>query len=88
MKKMLYGLKASIVESNKHASQEECLQYICSYVMYTPLIWKRKKGRRKKREFTEKVLDNDLFPHCKTKTQKIYFLGYMANKLLKTSFGW
>ena len=88
MKKMLYGLKASIVDSNKHASQEECLQYICSYVMYTPLNMEKEEGARKKREFTEKVLDNDLFPHCKTKTQKIYFLGYMANKLLKTSFGW
>ena len=23
-----------------------------------------------------------------TKKQKIYFLGYMTNKLLQTSFGW
>ena len=33
-------------------------------------------------------LNNDLFPHCKTDKQKIYFLGYMTNKLLKCSFGW
>ena len=33
-------------------------------------------------------LNNDLFPHCPTEKQKVYFLGYMANKLLSTSFGW
>ena len=88
MKKMVYGLKASIIDSNKYTTQEDCLKYLCSYVMYTPLNMEKEEGARKKREFTEKVLDNDLFPHCKTKIQKIYFLGFMANKLLKTSFGW
>ena len=34
------------------------------------------------------VLENDLFPHCQTKLQKLYFMGYMINKLLQTSFGW
>ena len=41
-----------------------------------------------KKEFAEDVLNNDLFPHCVTKVQKIYFLGLMTNKLLQTSFGW
>ena len=48
----------------------------------------KEKGARKKREFTVNVLNNDLFPHCKTEKQKIKFLGYMANQLLQTSFGW
>ena len=33
-------------------------------------------------------LEKDLFPHCQTEKQKIYYLGYMVNKLLRTSFGW
>lgn len=41
----------------------------------------------KKKKFTLDVLQNDLFPHCKTLEQKKYFLGYMANKLLQTSLG-
>jgi DNA-directed RNA polymerase beta subunit len=41
----------------------------------------------KKYEFTIDVLNNDLFPHCKTQT-KLYLLGYMTNKLIRTSFGW
>ena len=52
------------------------------------LIWIRRQGKERKKEFTVNVLDNDLFPHCPTEKQKIYFLGYMANKLLSTSFGW
>jgi hypothetical protein len=43
-------------------------------------------GMRKKHEFTMDVLQNDLFPHCHTTQQKIYFLGYMANKLQKANF--
>ena len=44
-------------------------------------------GIRKKSEFTSEVLNNDLFPHCQTMEQKIYFLGYMVNKLLRCYFG-
>ncbi|MEE9573985.1 MAG: hypothetical protein V3W20_13100, partial [Candidatus Neomarinimicrobiota bacterium] len=88
MKKMLYGLKASITEADKYLTQEECLIYITSYAMFTPINMEKAEGELKKREFTQNVLDNDLFPHCITKTQKIYFLGYMTNNLLQTSFGW
>jgi len=88
MKKMLYGLKASIIEANKYLTPEECLTYITSYAMFTPINMEKEEGERKKREFTQNVLDKDLFPHCSTKTQKIYFLGYMTNNLLQTSFGW
>ena len=44
-------------------------------------------GIRKKHEFTMDVLNNDLFPHCKTRQQKLYLLGYMANKLIRTAQG-
>ena len=86
--KLLFGLKASIIQANKYLTQEDCFKYIMNYVMYTPIKMSKEEGMRKKREFTENVLNNDLFPHCKTKTQKIYFLGYMINQLLLTSYGW
>ena len=56
--------------------------------MYTPLNMDKETGMKKKMQFTQNVLDKDLFPHCKTMKQKIYYLGYMTNKLLRTSFGW
>ena len=33
------------------------------------------------------ILNSDLFPHCKTTAQKVYFLGYMALRLIKCSLG-
>jgi DNA-directed RNA polymerase II subunit RPB2 len=88
IKQMLFGLKASIIEANEFITREQALTYIVSQAMYTPMNVDKELGILKKKQFTQNVLDKDLFPHCKTKKQKIYYLGYMANKLLKTSFGW
>jgi len=85
--KMLHFLKASIVDANNHLTKEDAINYIINFAMYTPFNMDQETGERKKREFTQNVLDNDLFPHCRTKQQKIMFLGLMANKLIKTSFG-
>jgi DNA-directed RNA polymerase beta subunit len=87
-KPMLENLQASIIEANKHMTYEDSVKYITSYVSYTPLNMDKETGAIKKRQFTLDVLQNDLFPHCQTIKQKIYFLGYMANKLLQASFEW
>ena len=88
MSKMIFGLKASIVEANKYITKSDALNYIVNLAMYTPINMEKEEGELKKREFTISVLEKDLFPHCKTPTQKKYFLGLMTNKLLSTSFGW
>jgi len=85
-KEMLHALQASVIEANKHLTQEECIRYITSYAMFTPINMDKETGSRKKLEFTMDVLNNDLFPHCHNMTQKIYFLGYMTNRLLQASF--
>ena len=85
---MLFALRGSIVEAQKYITQEDAIQLIVNNAMFTPLNMDKATGERKKYEFTINVLENDLFPHCKTAEQKIYFLGYMANKLLACKFGW
>ena len=85
-KDMLEALQASIIESNKYMTQDECVKYITSFAMYTPINMDKETGAKKKLEFTLDILNNDLFPHCHNSTQKIYFLGYMANKLLQAYF--
>ena len=85
-KKLLEALQASVIESNKYITQEECIRYITSHVMYTPINMDKETGTKKKHDFTLDILSNDLFPHCHTASQKIYFLGYMTNKLLMASF--
>ena len=85
-KNMLSALQASIIEANKHLTQEECIRYITSFAMYTPINMDKETGIKKKQEFTMDILNNDLFPHCQNATQKIYFLGYMTNRILQASF--
>ena len=88
LKKMLFALKASIIDANSILTQEEAIQYVTGQVNFTPINMTAEQGRKKKREFALDVLKTDLFPHCYTEKQKVYFLGYMANQLLATSFGW
>ena len=80
-------LQASVIDANKCINNEDAIQYITSYVAYTPMNMDREKGQIKKREFAIDILENDIFPHCKTKEQKIYYLGYMVKKLIQTSIG-
>jgi DNA-directed RNA polymerase II subunit RPB2 len=86
-KEMLTMLQASIIESNKYLTEEECVVYITSHAMYTPINMDKETGARKKHEFTLDILNNDLFPHCLNIEQKIYYMGYMANKLMQAYFG-
>jgi DNA-directed RNA polymerase II subunit RPB2 len=85
-KHMLASLQASIIEANKYLLQDDCIKYITSFAMYTPINMDKETGIKKKLEFTMDILNNDLFPHCHNMTQKIYFLGYMSNRLLQASF--
>ena len=86
-KKVLNFLQASIIDSNQFMTKECALQYITNVVQYTPINMTVETGRQKKREFAVEILTNDLFPHCQLLSQKIYFLGYMTHKLIKTSLG-
>ena len=83
---MLENLQASIIESNKYMTYEDAIKYIIGVVSYTALNVDKETGAMKKRQFTLEVLQNDLFPHCQSLKQKIYFLGYMTNKLLQAKF--
>ena len=85
-KDMTEALQPSIIEANKYLTQEECIRFITSFVMFTPINMDKETGAKKKHEFTLEILHNDLFPHCHNLDQKIYFLGYMANRLLMASF--
>jgi DNA-directed RNA polymerase II subunit RPB2 len=81
------ALKGSIYEANEHLAQEDALGYLTDQVMFTPMNMDKETGMMKKRKFALDVLENDLFPHCPLKDHKIYFLGYMALRLLRCSLG-
>ena len=85
---MLEFLQASIIEANKYMTYNDAVKYLTSHVNYTPINMDKEAGELKTHQFTLDILQNDLFPHCQTQKQKIYFLGYMANKLLQAKFEW
>ena len=87
IKLILDALQGSIVEANKYLDQETCLKYIIGHVMYTPMNMDKETGSCKKREFANDILNIDVFPHCKSTIQKIYFLGYMTKCLLQANLG-
>jgi DNA-directed RNA polymerase beta subunit len=81
-KSYINQLKASIVDGNMYMTQELAHRYITSQVIYTPLNMDKETGQQKKHQFALEVLNNDLFPHCRTREEKLYFLGYMTLRLL------
>ncbi len=84
---MLEFLKASLIDANNVLTQESAIEYITENVIYTPFNMTQEDGYKKKHEFACDILNNDLFPHCRTNIQKIFFMGYMANKLVRCSLG-
>ena len=88
LRNMLYMLKASIIESNSIKTQEEAFDYIMKQIMYNPYNQvSQAEGQRKKRQYTESAIHDDFLPHCETRQQKLYFIGYMVFKLFKTKMG-
>ena len=82
------ALKGSIYEANECLTQEQALSIITDQVMFTPINMDKETGIIKKREFAQDVLKNDLFPHCPQDIHKIYYLGYMALRLLRCFLGY
>ena len=74
-KNILEFLKGSIVdaESCSVLNHESAMEYITANVMFTPINMTKENGLKKKREFATDVLNNDLFPHCRTGQQKNIF---------------
>jgi DNA-directed RNA polymerase II subunit RPB2 len=83
----LEALQGSIIDANSVLTQEDALKIVTSHVMFTPINMDKESGARKKRDFAVEILKNDLFPHCSTERQRLYFLGYMANRLIHASIG-
>mgnify|MGYP001171639229 CR=1 FL=1 len=86
--KMMKFLKATILLGHEHMNYEDCIQYVKSSVIYTPINMTPEEGEKKKTDFTHDILNNDLFPNCKTKKEKIYLLGFMCHKLISCYLGY
>lgn len=92
-KDMLQFLQASMEDAKGYMTkletvQEEAMEHVMSMVAYNPYQTDKGAGTMKKLDYTKEIFQNDLFPHCKSMPQKLYLLGYMANRLIRTALGW
>lgn len=46
------------------------------------------KSNNKKWVYALGIINNELFPHCRTQDQKVFTLGLVANRLIQTALGW
>ena len=81
-------LKGSIEHSDNYKTQEDALQYMKNCVIYTPINMTVEEGDAKKTNFTNEILNNDVFPNCETKKEKIFMLGLMTFKLIRCRLGY
>lgn len=86
-KMMLDALHGSIIDSNDVLTQDDAVRVITGSVMFTPMNIDKETSSKRKRDFAMDVLANDLYPHCQTPKQKLYFLGHAVFKLIKASIG-
>ena len=85
---MFENLQASIIDANKYMTYESAIKLFTSNVSYTSAEKvNREVAIMRKQNFALEVLQNDLFPHCQTLKQKLYYLGYMTYKLMLARFG-
>lgn len=84
---LLNSLKASMLDAQTTGTKEDAINYMIKHVTYIVFNMTPEEGYIKKRAFLLEMLERDFLPHCKTHANKIYFLGYMTNTLLKVSLG-
>lgn len=80
---MVYSLKASIVNANGYTNNETAFEYFMSQVAYTF----GDNATNRKILYTKEIIKTDIFPHCRTESERTYLLGYMTNKLLRCKLG-
>jgi DNA-directed RNA polymerase II subunit RPB2 len=94
---MLEYLQASMEDAKQYLSstdtiQKNAFEQIKTIVSYNPYQTNVQLNEMsisdKKDELVHDIFQNDLFPHCKSKQQKLYLLGYMAYRLISTALGW
>ena len=84
--KYLNFLQGSVFDSKDILTYEDAVNYLNTYVMYTPINMEKEMGARKKYEFTLDILEHEIFPHCRSCEERKYFLGYMTLKIIKAYF--
>jgi DNA-directed RNA polymerase II subunit RPB2 len=85
-KNKLFALRASVVDASTYTTKDEAFEFLMDSISYTynktdPL------ALEKKTNYVNDILNTDIFPHCRSKLEKQYFLGYMTRRLIDCKLG-
>jgi DNA-directed RNA polymerase II subunit RPB2 len=82
---ILKMLKSTIDDCNGIFTEEEAIQYLCKYINNT---YNYTQSDEKKRSYVKDVILKEYLNHLgDDNRKKVYFTGYMVNKLLKAYLG-
>ena len=87
-KEILFFLRASIIDANEILTQEDALQYMKTTISFIPINMDKETGNKKREQFVNDILMNDLFPHCRNIIEKVHYLGYAVLTVIQTALGW
>ena len=89
-KELLEYLQASIEDAkflltSKETIHEDAIEHIASMIAYNPYQNEKGSKQMSKNEYTKELFQTDLLPHCKSTDQKLYLLGFIAKRLIRTA---
>jgi len=86
--RILYTLEESIIEASSCVTQGDAYDYIMGYVSVYGQPKDIKLDTERKKGYIKDMLEKDLLPHVgKDIVNKLFYLGYMVNNLLKCYLG-
>ena len=85
----MYCLEDTIADAIECKSQNEAYEYIIRHINTYGQPKDVKLDMERKKGYVKNIIEKDIFPHVgKTIRNKIFFLGYMVNNLLKCYLGY
>lgn len=87
-KKILNFISGCIVQTHGIKTKEDALDSVVKHITFNTYNQQVDNINEKKKEFIKDIIENDLFPHCKNKEEKIYLLGFMTYKLALVSMNY
>ena len=79
--KILHYISGCIAKTNQIKTKDQALDSIARTITFNNSYYSQANLFDKKKDYINEIIENDLFPHCKTKDEKIYLLGYMTYRL-------
>ena len=84
---VLDACEGLLLDGRDVVTQEDAVDCIVAQALYAPFSPESPETAKRRSEFADDVLRSDLFPHCKTREQRLRLLGYMTESLLKRHLG-